>query len=69
MRRVLPRHNRLDHCHPEGRGVCDAKDINVEFWRGGSVEILRLSSSDSLRMTGFLVLVDGAGVLAFGNDD
>ena len=39
--------------HPEGRAVCAMKDLNLEFLRALSAEILRLSLSDRLRMTKF----------------
>ncbi len=38
-------------CHPEGRAVCGPKDLNLNFQQDTAIEILRLSSSDSLRMT------------------
>jgi hypothetical protein len=38
-------------CHPEGRAVCALKDLNLCTKHTFSVEILRLSSSDSLRRT------------------
>src|SRR5882762_4388963 len=38
-------------CHPEGRAVCGPKDLNPNFDQDAAIELLRLSSSDSLRMT------------------
>src|SRR5260370_13767973 len=40
-------------CHPEQRVVCAAKDLNSNVVQKFYDEILRLSLSDSLRMTGF----------------
>src|SRR6267378_929673 len=37
-------------CHPEGRAVCGPKDLNLNFQQDAAIEILQLSSSDSLRM-------------------
>src|SRR5258708_6078881 len=37
--------------HPEGRVVCAPKDLNLNYAQDFCVEILRLSLSDSLRMT------------------
>src|SRR6266436_4906507 len=38
-------------CHPEEPAFCAPKDLNRNDMRAANVEILRLSSSDSLRMT------------------
>src|SRR5258708_34393419 len=38
-------------CHPEGRTICALKDLSIQSVQTLAVEVLRLSLSDSLRMT------------------
>jgi hypothetical protein len=47
------------NCHPEARVVCEPKDLNVKSLLEVSVEILRPSLSDDLKMTASQFLRSG----------
>src|SRR6266404_940658 len=52
-RAIHPSPRRSEKCHPERRVVCVAKDLSLNATLEFDCEILRLSLSDSLRMTSF----------------
>src|SRR5258705_3625648 len=51
MNNIGWRPNVNKRCHPEGRAVCALKDLSLQSVQTLAVEVLRLSLSDSLRMT------------------
>src|SRR5258708_37825488 len=51
MNNIGRRPNVNKRCHPEGRAVCALKDLSLQSVQTLAVEVLRLSLSDSLRMT------------------
>src|SRR5260370_42243369 len=51
MNNIGWRPNVNKRCHPEGRAGCALKDLSLQSVQTLAVEVLRLSLSDSLRMT------------------
>src|SRR5258707_13796068 len=51
MNNIGRRPNVNKRCHPEGRTICALKDLSLQSVQTLAVEVLRLSLSDSLRMT------------------
>src|SRR5258705_11323920 len=51
MNNIGWRPNVNKRCYPEGRTICALKDLSLQSVQTLAVEVLRLSLSDSLRMT------------------
>src|SRR5713101_4293399 len=52
---IYPSSQTCEKCHPDPRVLCAAKSLNSNTLQDFDIEILRLSFSDSLRMTCFVV--------------